>query len=296
MREPCWVCGARDQRPYLSGEMLQATAADLRITDDRYGSTAPLVQCRRCSFIQACPCPASDLTALYAELDDPEYEAGHDYRLQQMERMLAQSLRHRPGAERLLDVGAGSGLMVEAAGKHGMQAVGVEPSHALVRAAHRRGLPVHQGVLPHPELDEPRFDLVTCLDVIEHVRDPVGLLRHLRDQLAPGGLAVVSTPDVESWPRRLLGRRWWHFRTAHVGFFPTSALDEALRRAGLRRIARERQVWTFSLAYLSQRVGRLLAGERGARLLAPLGRSRRLARVQLPVDTRDSWIVFAEPL
>jgi len=296
MAAGCWVCEHEASEPYLSGTLggADATADDLRITDARYGMTAPLVRCLDCGFIYAEPPPADDLVALYTELDDPDYVEGHDYRLEQMRDLLGQILPHHPTARTLLDVGAGSGLLVEAAQELGLQAVGVEPSVRMVEEAQRRGLTVLQGIHPHPELAGRTFDLVTCADVIEHVTDPVGLLRGLAESCADGGRVVVTTPDVESVARRLMGARWWHFRTAHVCFFPASAMERALERAGLRVMTRVRQKWTFSLAYLGLRAGGLLGGERARRWLAPIEASRRLNRIRVPVDLRDSWVYVCE--
>ncbi|MFK7931764.1 MAG: class I SAM-dependent methyltransferase, partial [Myxococcota bacterium] len=164
----------------------------------------------------------------------------------------------------------------------------------LVAEAHRQGVPVLQGVHPHPELAEECFEWVTCADVIEHVTDPVSLLRGLAASVQPGGTVVVTTPDVESLARRVFGKRWWHFRTAHVCFFPTSAMNEALMLSGLRCVERVRQKWTFSVGYLGVRAAGMVAGSRAREALAPIERSRRLAKVRVPVDLRDSWVYVCE--
>jgi 2-polyprenyl-3-methyl-5-hydroxy-6-metoxy-1,4-benzoquinol methylase len=47
------------------------------------------------------------------------------------------------------------------------------------------------------------FDLITAIEVIEHVESPIGFLRNIGNMLAPGGVAVLTTPNVESLPARL---------------------------------------------------------------------------------------------
>ena len=53
------------------------------------------------------------------------------------------------------------------------------------------------------EIGERRFDLVTAIEVIEHVESPINFLRNLGRLLAPGGVAIVTTPNVDSLPARL---------------------------------------------------------------------------------------------
>jgi 2-polyprenyl-3-methyl-5-hydroxy-6-metoxy-1,4-benzoquinol methylase len=48
-----------------------------------------------------------------------------------------------------------------------------------------------------------KFGLVTAIEVIEHVESPIGFLRNIGNMLAPGGIAVLTTPNVESLPARL---------------------------------------------------------------------------------------------
>lgn len=281
------MCGSRDVRPFLAGEQVDAVAADLRITDSRYGRSAPLFRCMTCDFVYADPLPASDLVALYADLDDPDYLAGRAYRRLQMERLVARIRALVPNARTLLDVGAATGLLVEAARDAGIDAVGVEPSRALVDEARRRSLPVHEGILPCAALGDRTFDVVACVDVIEHVSDVKGLLDQLAKVTAPGGAVVLLTPDVDSCARRVLGRRWWHFRVAHVCFLSTQAMAHALASAGLRPVHRERPVWWFAASYLMARVGALLRARwLGDRLAAWTV----LDRILVPLDLKDSWL------
>jgi SAM-dependent methyltransferase len=286
----CWVCGG-PVAPWLAlGGRPPTRSEDVRITDANYGQAADLVRCGSCGFLQADGLGDTPVTSLYEDLSDPGYVDGEAYRLRQMRRLVRSLLPRCPGARSLLDVGAGTGLLAQAATDEGLEAVGVEPSRSLAAAGRALGRDVRQGVLPHPSLAGRRFDLVTLVDVIEHVTDPVGLLVAARDHLADGGTLVVTTPDVEALAPRLLGRRWWHYRAAHVCFLPTSAMGEAARRAGLSVRGRERQVWWFSADYLGARLGALAAGPRvGARLERALARTP-LRSVVLPLNTFDSWV------
>jgi len=288
-RDPrrCWICGGehlRPERPSQLGE--SARSEDFAITDAGYGRTGALERCADCSFLQCSE--LSGALAFYEELEDPGYEASRPARALQMRRLLEAVGRRSgwPRRARLLDVGAGSGILVEEARRLGYEAQGVEPSRWLQQRARERSLPVELGTLPHPALAGP-FDAVTLVDVIEHVSDPIGLLREATRVLAPGGEVVVVTPDLGSWAPRLLGWRWWHFRVAHIGYFDRSTLERALRAAGLAPARVSRPSWVFDARYLIARLGRYLPGGR------PLHAPRWTERLHVPLNLRDSLLAVA---
>ena len=147
---------------------------------------------------------------------------------------------------------------------------------------------MHHGALPDPDIAKRRFDAVTIVDVIEHVSDPVGLLKEARSVLSPQGIGVVVTPDVSSWAARVMGRRWWHYRIAHIGYFNRKTLTTALEKAGLRVVASGRPRWYFSGDYLGERLASYLP--------IPFSKvSFSWAKpITIPLDLRDSiYLVFA---
>jgi 2-polyprenyl-3-methyl-5-hydroxy-6-metoxy-1,4-benzoquinol methylase len=153
----------------------------------------------------------------------------------------------------LLDIGAGSGMLVEQAMKMGYQTEGVEPSKWLTAKAKEHNLPVTLGIFPHQEITK-KFDVITLIDVIEHVDNPVGLLKDIQAALLPGGYLIVVTPDIGSYMARILKKKWWHFRVAHIGYFNTYTLNLALEKAGFSKVSVQRAKWYFAANYLIQRV------------------------------------------
>ena len=289
----CPLCGATGtfvwKASSITGDLVPE---DLAITDSRYGTTLPLLQCRSCGFRFADPRTVPDLIELYGALDDPAYTDTAGVRRVQQRTLIEGLRRHRPDARTLLDVGAANGLLVDEASRAGMHAVGVEPSEALAAEARARGVEVHTGVLPHPDLADRQFDVVTLIDVIEHVPDPVGLLRLARARLAPGGCILVVTPDIASLAARALGRRWWHLRLAHVVYFTRGTLTRALAAAGLNAEQWWRPGWVFEVGYLTERLGEYVP---------PLGTfaSRHadssLMHRSVPLNLYDSLAVIATP-
>ena len=115
-----------------------------------------------------------------------------------------------PGG-RVLDVGCGGGFLLEELARRGYSGVGIDLSPESVEiartrladigAADRLGAQVGRAYEP----PEGPFDLVCLTDVLEHLEDPRGCLRALREQMAPGALLVISTPNRRSLPG---ARRW----------------------------------------------------------------------------------------
>lgn len=149
-------------------------------------------------------------------------------------RLVERAARRRPGGRRLLEVGAGYGLFLDAARDRGYEVTGVELSRtASTHARDVLGLDVYSSQLEDAPLDGP-FDVVVAWDTIEHVPDPLAFLRTVRSLLADDGVLVFSTPYVTSVPARLLGTRWWTLKpTEHIWHFSPATHALLAARAGL---------------------------------------------------------------
>jgi SAM-dependent methyltransferase len=280
----CWICGectlVLEKRGNLPADL---SAENFRISDTAYGCTADLFLCGACGFRQASDLP--DVLRFYQDMDDDAYEESREARGIQARVLLETVAQYRP-AGRLLDVGAGSGILVAEAARMGFEAEGIEPSGPLYTQAKQHGLKVHHGTLPSASIRGP-YDIATVIDVIEHVPDPVGLLRQVRSTLADDGLAVVVTPDVSSVMARVLGRRWWHYRIAHIGYFNRQTLTLAFRESGFEPVKFLRPSWYFPASYLLERTFRYLP--RALRFTPPA----RLDRWVVPLNLWDSLLVIA---
>jgi 2-polyprenyl-3-methyl-5-hydroxy-6-metoxy-1,4-benzoquinol methylase len=292
----CWVCGSADTRPWKARNINRPLVPeDLQITDRRYGVTLSLRKCGTCDFIFANDEELSELVPLYEQLSDPGYVETQETRALQMRWVLRAAQTVHPTAVSVLDIGAGTGLLVAEAKQLGLQAVGIEPSRALVESARQlHAVDILQGVFPHATLTNQQFDIIFLIDVIEHVSQPVTLLRDCAEALSPRGIVVVVTPDVSSLPATILGQRWWHFRLAHVGYFNRRSLEQASQGAGLSIVRQCRAKWFFPLRYLMERLAMYL----------PIGWVNQLAlRVSVlhwlynrvvPLNLHDSFVVFLQ--
>ncbi|WP_324262239.1 bifunctional 2-polyprenyl-6-hydroxyphenol methylase/3-demethylubiquinol 3-O-methyltransferase UbiG [Altererythrobacter sp. H2] len=107
-----------------------------------------------------------------------------------------------------LDVGCGAGLLCEPLARLGASVTGVDaaPENVAAAAAHAEGsgLDVRYMAGEVGALDIGQFDLVTAMEVIEHVADKRAFIAALAARLAPGGLLVLSTPNRTAKSRLLM--------------------------------------------------------------------------------------------
>jgi SAM-dependent methyltransferase len=136
---------------------------------------------------------------------------------------------------RMLDVGCGSGELLEHFAKLGWDIYGIDPSASATDAAAKRGAHVHQGTLRDQPWQPGSFSLTTFQHSLEHIVDPVDALRRASDLLAPGGLLVIAVPNWSSWQRRLLFRSRWSAldMPRHQQHFSPRALERLAALLGL---------------------------------------------------------------
>ncbi|HEX3689367.1 MAG TPA: class I SAM-dependent methyltransferase [Solirubrobacteraceae bacterium] len=108
-----------------------------------------------------------------------------------------------PAGARVLDAGCGSGRTLVELASYGGEVSGIELNTDAAELARGRGLgEVKVGRLEELPWDDAAFDLITCLDVIEHVPDDVVALAELRRVARPGGWLLVTVPAYQAlWSR-----------------------------------------------------------------------------------------------
>ena len=215
-----------------------------------------------CALRFAAPQPPDTTLARYYQQcyygeGTPVYENSPEPYLGQLLLALDRRIGGLPG-KRVLDFGCGIGTLLRLLAAAGAGAVDGVESDAQARASVRDllGIDVAGDV---SELKQravgPGYDLITMIDVIEHVRDPSQSLVELRGLLRPGGWLLVSTPDVGSAKARLLGQRWDNYQNpTHLFYFSGRSLGRLIRSAGFAEVT----VWRPLLSYPAHSTARRL--------------------------------------
>lgn len=153
----------------------------------------------------------------------------------------------------VLEVGCGDGLTLEHLKKKNIAAkttgVEIDPS-AAERATGRvdRVLNCSADVMRR-NLQNEEFDLILCLDVLEHLYDPWTILREIEAVLQPGGYLLISIPNVQHWSvivSLLFGR--WNYTKAglmdqtHIRFFTEKSLRQLIFQANMNVLKCEGQM------------------------------------------------------
>ena len=189
---PCAICGSEHKRTI---QKKRGAVVDREFD---------IVKCATCGHVYVDPrIKDEDLGSLYDDLyyQGRGFDRTIDYvgapsREKEVEAAtvvgtVVQALKKPIDRVRWIDFGCGSGMLLESAVKLGAQAVGLDESPVAQEICARKNLVI----LSQRDLEERKgeFDVVTALEVIEHVPDPRGFLRHLASLACAGGLIYVQT-------------------------------------------------------------------------------------------------------
>jgi SAM-dependent methyltransferase len=138
---------------------------------------------------------------------------------------------------RLLDIGCGAGSLLRAARRADWDAEGTDISRPAVEHARSEGFTVFCGELEEARYPEASFDVVTAIEVLEHVPDPRAVLSEIKRVLRPGGLFWGTTPHGRGMSARLLGLRWSVLSPPeHLQLFSLAGLRQLLHASDFRRV------------------------------------------------------------
>lgn len=228
---PCANCGGTDTTVLLTKHGL------------------PISRCVGCGLVFASPrLPPEEIWKRYSPeyfsreylpalgvVDDRFDLAFFDHRYAFTLQLMARQLGSKG---RLLEIGCGAGFFLKAAERNGWDAWGLELSEAgAAFATERLGLRVVREQAERASFDEGSFDVVAMFDVIEHLLDPMAVLRSTHRLLRPNGVLLISTPNLDALSRLAMGAGWAVLSPSeHLYYFTERTLQAVLERAGFCRV------------------------------------------------------------
>jgi SAM-dependent methyltransferase len=266
-------------------------AAARRIPDHEYGIAfeAEYARCGRCGSEYQMPMPASEQLAAWYP---PQYHSmqgrgwlgrlRHGVRYRRVRKLLR-------GDGALLDYGCGDGSFLDFAAEQGESRplVGFEIA-GQARVVERRDARIQ---LIYGSLDDllaraPECAVITMNHVIEHLPDPLAVIRQLVGRLRPGGCFEGQTPAAGCLEQRVFGHFWSGYHAPrHTVVFSPTGLREILARAGLAEVrvagAFNPAGLALSLASLPQGAAPGVLPRSGPRWLVTLAAAAALAPIDL---------------
>ena len=200
-----------------------------------------LVRCRRCDLVYRSPRRREDEQIKHFQEEWTEARPAfqlEDYRSANLRRLADWILKWHPAPGAILDVGSSYGTLL-AQFPSTWRLCGIEPSHAACQKTRER-LPdasIINASLREARLAKESFDVITMVDAIYYLHQPLRDLGRLRDLLKPGGLVLLESPNFANRGRlyRWIGH---HFDDTWMYFYTPATLEKMLNKAGMHVAAR----------------------------------------------------------
>lgn len=173
-------------------------------------------------------------------------EKSHIYRLKRFgnERVniIEKYLRNKKKNIEVLDIGCSTGFFIEACNKKGWKTLGLELNPSAVNFGQKRGLNIKNSDFLKTKFKR-KFDVICAFDVLEHLYDPLKVVKKAYRNLNKGGLLFVYVPNWQSASRLLLGEENAHFiwPTHHLTYFTPLTLKTFLNKSKFETIFWETQ-------------------------------------------------------
>lgn len=206
------------------------TDYELICENDRRFKRLLTVACTGCGLMRTNPMPTPDeVSRYYKEIYRWDYQfvtkTPSRRHLSRSQREAASRLARLSPAlksgSRILDFGCGAGVFLGMAQKAGYSVRGIEPGRDYADyAVKTHGIDVICDVWENVSLPESSFDVITAVEVLEHLRQPITALKWLSSLLAPDGVIYITVPNTAPSTRETF--RYFHF--AHIHNFTATTL------------------------------------------------------------------------
>lgn len=134
-----------------------------------------------------------------------------------------------------LEIGSSTGVFLSLLKERGWEVLGIEPSVGAVDTAQRKGIPTLNTTFEKSELKSGTFDLVVFNHVLEHMNNPIDILRKANQVLKKDGAVLIDVPNFTSLSARISGAGWRYILPKeHRWHFTPKSLTNLLEKSGFR--------------------------------------------------------------
>ncbi len=207
-----------------------------------------VIECKTCGFKHVIPIPTpEELEKLYKEefysTEKPKYFKDVEEDLEWWEMTYHNYYQlfekyYPKGSRRLLEIGSGPGYFLKCGKELGWDVLGFEPSKQAYEYSQRFGVKVLNEFFSERNVDKyGKFDVVYMNTVIEHLPDPISLIKATKSVLNPNGIVCIISPNDYNPIQNILREKldyepWWVAPPQHINYFDFKSIKKLLERLG----------------------------------------------------------------
>lgn len=223
-------------------------------------------QCLSCNLVSQYPGPG--------EAKDPDYYSrgfrnGSEWMFPERNNVLtniADNIFYIKSNPVILDVGCGDGHFLSICQNRGWETYGIEPSRELAEYADKKVGNIKQGFYDKNDYPEKYFDVISMIQVLEHIANPCSFLETAKYHLKTNGIVVIEVPSIYA-PHVLLYSKltkYFHAKNPsgvgpdHVNYFSPHSLEMICKKAGLKPIKIITGRWKYKYSGLLGKVSIIL--------------------------------------
>jgi SAM-dependent methyltransferase len=293
----CAICAAPEQSDEVYPANLDPSAFTAEVFSARRLPDQlhyRMVRCHRCGLVRSDPVLSPGALAELYKDSTFDYGEELDGLRVTYGAALDRLTSHLDARQGLLDVGCGSGFVLELARERGWSDVhGVEPSgDAIAKAAPGIRPLIVQDMMRAELFAQGSLSAVTLFQVLDHMPDPLGILSDCREILRPGGVILAFNHNVTALSARVLGEKSPIIDVEHTYLYSPETMRRLFVKAGFEVLSVSPVRNTYSISYLTH----LLPLPRALKQsLLPRLRGTSIGRLQLTVPLGNLCLVGRRP-
>jgi SAM-dependent methyltransferase len=267
----CPLCASSNTKPvkFERNQLDEGFNEEVRTYSDTW---VTLLQCQECSFAFSKEIPSDPkfFEKRYQFDFDPNFEYHAGYKSSILIQTFNLIKKYKKGHGKLLDLGSFGGNLMKFAAEEGYEAEGVEVNKNMAEHCSKSlNMVVHNLMVQDFEGHDGEYDVITLIDVLEHLFEPKGVIQAAERLLRPGGVLVIKVPHYgpQHFKQNIanflgLSKRGIFHNFGHINLFTPKSLSKALSSSGLEPlecIVAESELWgSDSLKFKVKNISRIV--------------------------------------